>query len=101
MSGSKVGIQSEPIGHDTHTTTDEEEAVEALLALSELLDKATEQNDLYENKELMPTGAPNTGVDVNPVEIKLGINDVNQAIEQLPEENKVSHPHHHTISYQQ
>ena len=64
-------LELEPIGHETCTTTDEEEAVEALLALSTLPDNRTEQNDLYDNKELMLIGSPNTGVDANPVEIKL------------------------------
>ena len=83
-----VGTLSEPIRHDTCTTTNEEEAVEALLALSVLPDRSTEQNKLYENEELMPIGAPNTGMDVNPVKTKLSTNDVNKAIDELPEENR-------------
>ena len=81
--------ETEPIGHDTCTTTDEEEAVEALLALSVLPDNRTEHNDLYENEELMLIRSPNAGVDVNPVEIKLSANDVEKAIEDLPYKSKL------------
>ena len=80
--------QLEPFGHDTCTTTDKEEAVEVLLSLRVLPDQSTEQNDLYENEELMPIGGPMTGVDVNLVEIKFGINDVDKAIEELPEKSR-------------
>ena len=38
----------EPIGHDTFTTTDEEEAIEALLALGDLPDTSTHLDELTE-----------------------------------------------------
>ena len=63
--------------------------MEALLALSVLPDNRTEHNDLYENEKLMPIRSPNAGVYVNLVEIKLSSNDVEKAIEDLPEESKL------------
>ena len=72
-----------PVGHDT-ATTDEEEAAEALLALSNLLDMDDEDNGSDDNAYLMPIDGPSTSIDVNPIEVKLGADDINQAIEQLP-----------------
>ena len=60
----------EPIGHDTCTTTDEEDAIEALLALGELPDSSNTVDMQNDNKQLMPIGNFNTGMDINPVEIK-------------------------------
>ena len=77
-----------PVGHDT-ATTDEEEAIEALLALSNLPDiddKGTGSND---NTNLMPIDRPSSSIDVNPVKVKLGVDDINQAIEQLPMESRL------------
>ena len=56
----------EPIGHDTCTTTDEEDAIEALLALGELPDSSNTVNMQDENEQLMPIGNFNTGMDINP-----------------------------------
>ena len=87
----------EPIGHDTCTTTDEEEAIEALLPLGDLPDNNIHHDELTENKNLMPIGIPNPGTDVNPVEIKLGTDHVTQAIANLPDENRFrppTPPHH-------
>ena len=79
---------SAPVGHDT-ATTDEEEAVEALLSLSNLpdLDHSNQLSD--DNAILMPIGRPSTSIDVNPMKVKLGMDDVNQAIEQLAPENRM------------
>ena len=87
----------ELVGHDTCTTTDEEDAIEALLAHGDLPDNDTNQDELLENGHLMPIGIPNPGIDVNPLEIKLGTDDVTQAIEDLPDENRFrppTPPHH-------
>ena len=56
----------EPVGHDTCTTTDEEDAIEALLALGELPDSSNTLNMQDENEQLMPIGNFNTGMDINP-----------------------------------
>ena len=82
-------ITPTPVGHDTATTTDEEEATEALLALSNLPDMDDEDNGSDDNANLMPIDGPSTSIDVNPVEVKLGVDDVNQAIEQLPMESRL------------
>ena len=66
-----IELLKELIGHDTCTTTDEEEAIEALLALGDLPDNDTHHDELAENKNLMPIGIPNFGTHVDPVEIKL------------------------------
>ena len=79
----------EPIGHDTCTTTDEEDAIEALLALGELPDSSNTVNMQDENEQLMPIGNFNTGIDINPVEIKLGTNDVAKAIAELPADHRL------------
>ena len=76
------------VGHDTATTTDEEEAAEALLALCNLPDMDDEENGSDDNANLMPIGGPSMSINVNPVEVKLGADDVNQAIEQLPQESR-------------
>ena len=79
-----------PIGHDTATTTYEEEAAEALLALGKLPDVNLDNDDLRDdNVNLMPIGGTNTTVDVNPVPIKLGANDVEQVIVNLPVESHI------------
>ena len=78
-----------PVGHDTATTTDKEEAAEALLALSNLPDVDDKENGSDDNANLMPIDGPSTSIDVNPVEVKLGGDDVNQAIEQLPMESRL------------
>ena len=78
----------EPLGHDTCSTTDEEDAIEALLALGELPDTSSRMDELNENEHLMPIGIPNPGTDISPVEIKLGTDDVTQAIADLPDENR-------------
>ena len=77
-----------PTGHNTATTTDEEEATEALLALGNLpnYDNADQDND---NAMLMPIGKASTTIDVNPVPLKLSTEDVNTAIQNIPEENKL------------
>ena len=78
----------EPIGHDTCTTTDEEDAIEALLALGELPDTSNTVDVQNDNEQLMPMGYFNTGIDINPVEIKLGTDDVAKAIAEIPAENR-------------
>ena len=77
-----------PIGHDTATTTDEEEATEELLALGNLpnYDDADQDED---NATLMPIGKASTAIDVNPVPLKLSTEDVNTTIQNIPEENKL------------
>ena len=60
----------EPPGHDTCTTTDEEDAVEALLSLGLIPDTITTTEVQNDNDELMPIGRTSTVVDANPVEIK-------------------------------
>ena len=77
-----------PVRHDT-ATTDEEEAVEALLALSNLPDMDDEGNGSDDNANLMPIDGPSSSIDVNPVKVKLGMDDINQAIEQLPMESRL------------
>ena len=77
-----------PVGHDT-ATTDEEEAVEALLALSNLPDMDDEGNDSDDNATLMPIDGPSRSIDVNPVKVKLSMDDISQAIEQLPSESRL------------
>ena len=77
------------VGHDTATTRDEEEAAEALLALSNLPDVDDEENGSDDNANLMPIDGPSTSIDVNPVKVKLGVDDINQAIEQLPMESRL------------
>ena len=82
-------ITPTPVGHDTTTTTDEEETAEALLALSNLPDMDDEEHGSDDNANLMPIDGPSTSIGVNPVEVKLGADDVNQAIEQLPMESRL------------
>ena len=77
-----------PVGHDT-ATTDEEEAVEALLALSNLPDIDDKGNDSDDNATLMPIDGPSRSIDVNPVKVKLSTDDISQAIEQLPLESRL------------
>ena len=76
------------IGHDTCTTTDEEDAIEALLALGELPDTINTADVQNENEQLMPIGNFNAGVDINPVEIKLGTDDVAKAIAEIPADHR-------------
>ena len=72
-SSTQVETQSDLIGHDTAMTTDEEEAAEALLALGKLPDLDFDNNELSDdNANLIPIGALNSTVDINPVQIKLG-----------------------------
>ena len=73
----------EPLGHDTCTTTDKEDAIEALLALGELPDTSNTVDMKNDNEQLMPIGNLNTGIDINPVEIKLGTDDVAKAIAEI------------------
>ena len=77
-----------PVGHDTATTTDEEEATEALLTLGNISnnDDFVQEED---NATLMPIGKASTMVDINPVPVRLSANDVNIAIQNMPEENKL------------
>ena len=77
-----------PVGHDTTTTTDEEEAAEALLTLGNLPinDDFVQEED---NATLMPIGKASTMVDINPVPVRLSANDVNIAIQNMPDENKL------------
>ena len=82
----------EPTGHDTCTTTDEEDTIEALLALGEFPDSSNTLNMQDENEQLMPIGNFNTGMDINPVEIKLGTDDVAKAIAELPTDHKLTSP---------
>ena len=73
------------MGHDTATTTDEEEAAEALLTLGNVPnnDDFVQEED---NATLMPIGIASTTVDVNPVPVRLSANDVNTAIQNMPDE---------------
>ena len=82
-------ITPTPVGHDTATTTDKEEAAEALLALSNLPNMDDEGNGSNDNANLMPIDGPSTSIEVNPIEVKLGADDVNQAVEQLPMESRL------------
>ena len=66
-----------PVGHDTTTTTDEEEAAEALLALCNLPDMGDDEDAPDDNATLMPVGGPSISIDVNPVQVKLGADDLN------------------------
>ena len=77
-----------PVGHDTATTTDEEEAAEALLTLGNVPnnDDFVQEED---NATLMPIGKASTTVDINPVPVRLSANDVNIAIQNMPDENKL------------
>ena len=76
------------VGHDT-ATTDEEEAIEALLALSNLPDMDDASNGSDDNATLMPIDGPSRIIDVNPVKVKLSTDDISQAIEQLPLESRL------------
>ena len=73
-----------PVGHDTATTTDEEEAAEALLTLGNapINDDFVQEED---NATLMPIGKASTTVDINPVPVRLSANDVNIAIQNIPD----------------
>ena len=76
------------VGYDT-ATTDEEEGVEALLALSNLPDMDDEGNGSNDKTNLMPIDGPSRSIDVNPVKVKLGADDISKAIEQLPMESRL------------
>ena len=76
-------------GHDTCTTTDEEDTIEALLALGELPETSTTVDMQNDNEQLMPIGNFNTGIDINPVEIKLGTDDVAKAIAEIPVDHRL------------
>ena len=43
-------------------------------------------------KVILVKNTKNTSIDVNPVQVKLGIDDVNQTIEQLADENRYKPP---------
>ena len=60
--------------------TNEEDAIEVLLALGELPDSSNTVDMQNDNEQLMPIGNFNTGMDINPMEIKLGTDDVAKAI---------------------
>ena len=77
-----------PVEPDTVTTTDKEEAAEALLALGNVSnnDEIVQEED---NATLMPIGKASTTVDINPVPLRLSVNDVNIAIQNMPDENKL------------
>ena len=77
-----------PVGHDTATTTDEEEATEALLTLGNIPNKDDFVQE-EDNATLMPIGKASTTVDINPVPVRLSANDVNIAIQNMPDENKL------------
>ena len=77
------------VGHDTAKTTDEDEAAEAPLALSNLPDVDDEENGSDGNANLMPIDGPSTSIDVNPIEVKLGADDINQATEQSLMESRL------------
>ena len=79
----------EPTGHDTCTTTDEEDAVEALLALGNFPTTSNLLDTQDENEQLMPIGNFNIGTDANPVEIKLGKEDVAKAIAEIPVDSRL------------
>ena len=76
-------------GHDTCTTTDEEDAIEALLALGELPETSTTVDMQNDNEQLMPIGNFNAGIDINPMEIKLGTDDVAKAIAEIPADHRL------------
>ena len=78
----------EPTGHDTCTTTDEEDAIEALLSLGDLPDTSNTTDVQNDNDQLMPIGKFNTVMDINPVEIKLGNDDVAKAIANMPADQR-------------
>ena len=77
-----------PVGHDT-ATTDEEEADEALMALSNLPDMDDKGNGSDDNAKLMPIDGPSRSINVNPVKVKLGTDDISQAIKQLLMESRL------------
>ena len=76
------------VGHDT-AMTDEEEAVKALLALSNQPDMDDKGDGLDGNTKLMPIGVPSGSINVNPVKVKLSADDVNQVIKQLLMESRL------------
>ena len=65
------------------------QAIEALLALSNLPDMDDEGNGSDDNTNLMPIDGPSRSIDVNPVKVKLSTDDISQAIEQLPMESRL------------
>ena len=78
----------EPPGHDTCTTSDEEDAIEALLSLGAIPDTSITTEVQCDNDQLMPIGKSSTVVDVNPVEIKLGTDDVANVIANMPADQR-------------
>ena len=78
-----------PIGHDTATTTDEEEAAEALLALGNIHGQSDDDDIANNNATLMPVGKPSVSIDINLVPVKLGTDDIIQAIKDLPKESRL------------
>ena len=78
----------EPTGQDICTTTDEEDAIEALLSRGDLPDTSNTTDVQNDNDQLMPIGKFNTVVDINPVEIKLGTDDVAKAIADMPADQR-------------
>ena len=77
-----------PVGYDT-ATTDEEEAIEASLALGNLPDMDDKGNGSDDNANLMPIDRPSRSIDVNPVKVKLSTDDISQAIKQLLMESRL------------
>ena len=50
-----------------------------------------DKNDLGDdNANLMPIRVPNSTVDINPVPIKLGTDDIDQAINNLPAKDRIN-----------
>ena len=74
----------ELLGQDICTTTNEEDAIEALLSLGKLPDTGNTVDVQDDNEQLMLIGKANAVVDINPVEIKLGTDDVVKAIAEIP-----------------
>ena len=78
----------EPLGQDKCTTTDEEDAIEALLSLGKLPNTGNTADVQDDNEQLMPIGKANAVVDINPIEIKLGTDDVVKAIAEIPDDQR-------------
>ena len=48
-----------------------------------------EGNGSDDNANVMPIDGPSRSIDVNPVKVKLGTDDISQAIKQLPMESRL------------
>ena len=48
-----------------------------------------EGNGSNDNANLMPIDGPSRSINVNPVKVKLGMDDIRQMIEQLPMESRL------------